>query len=79
MVLRSLRLSVGRNKKGGESESKKEKKSLGREERRRQVGFNEIQSVANVVKISPAEENDRTRFRELRGRPGMSRNCYTCQ
>jgi len=79
MVLCSLRLSVGRNKKGGETESKKEKKSLEREERRRQVGFNEIQSVANVVKISPAEENDKTRFGELRVRPGMSRNSSTCQ
>ena len=70
---------MGRNKKGGETERKKEKKSLGREERRRQVGFNEIQSVSNVVKISPAEENDRIRFGELRVRSGMSRNWSTCQ
>jgi hypothetical protein len=31
------------------------------------VEFNEIQAVANVVKISPAKENDRTRFGEFRG------------
>jgi hypothetical protein len=79
MVLRSLRLSVGRNKEEGETERKKEKKSLGREEGRRQVEFNEIQSVANVVKISPAEENDRTRFGELRVQAGVSRRCSVCQ
>lgn len=70
---------MGRNKKEGERERKKEKKSLGREEGRRQVEFNEIQSVANVVKISPAEENDRTRFGELRVQAGMSRHCCICQ
>jgi hypothetical protein len=31
------------------------------------VEFNEIQAVANVVKISPAKENDGTRFGEFRG------------
>jgi hypothetical protein len=31
------------------------------------VEFNEIQAVANVVKISPGKENDRTRFGEFRG------------
>jgi hypothetical protein len=30
------------------------------------VEFNEIQAVANVVKISPAKENDKTRFGEFR-------------
>lgn len=29
--------------------------------------FNEIQAVSNVVKISPAKENGRTRFGEFRG------------